>query len=311
MRHQRLVPLAASLVASLVASLAAGCRPEAGARTPFDGAAALGYVRTQLDFGVRVPGTPGHRLTGDWIVARMRATADSVTEQRFTHLTTKGDTLPLRNILARFRPALPERVLYVTHWDTRPLSDGPGERAELRAAPMPGANDGASGTAMLVALADALKRTPPNLGVDLLFVDGEDYGSFDAGRDVLLGSRYFAGHLPDSSYRPLYGVLWDMIGKRDARFPEEYNSAQRAPEVVALVWKKAAELGYESVFVAAPGGAVTDDHLPLLDAGLRVIDVLDLDYPEHHTTRDTFDKVSQRSLQITGDVAYALVAGRD
>ena len=296
---------------SLVALVLGACRPESGARTPFDGAAALGYVKTQLEFGTRVPGSAGHRRTGDWIVARMRATADSVVEQRFPHVTAHGDTLPLRNILARFRPRDPQRVLYVTHWDTRPLSDGPGERADLRTAPMPGANDGASGTAMFVALAEALERTPPNVGVDLLFVDGEDYGSFDDGRDVLLGSRYFATHLPDPGYRPLYGVLWDMIGKQDARFPEELNSVQRAPEVVALVWKKAAELRYATVFVPAPGGAVTDDHLPLLDAGLRVIDVLDLDYPEHHTTRDTFDKVSQRSLQIVGDVAYALVAGRE
>ena len=176
---------------------------------------------------------------------------------------------------------------------------------------MPGANDGASGTAMFIALAEALKRTPPTVGVDLLFVDGEDYGSFDDGRDVLLGSRYFARHLPDSAYRPLYGVLWDMIGKRDTRFTEEQNSVQRAPEVVALVWKRAAALGYAAVFVNAPGVAVTDDHLPLLDAGLRVIDVLDLDYPEHHTTRDTFDKVSQRSLQLAGDVAYSLVTERE
>jgi hypothetical protein len=296
----------------LVAALAlAACRSESKPRTPFDASAAMGYVKEQLEFGTRIPGTDAHRRTGDWIVAHLHGTADTVIEQRFTHVTLKGDTLPLRNILARFRPAAPQRVLFLTHWDTRPVSDGPGEAPDRRSLPMPGANDGASGTAMLLALADALKRTPPTVGVDLLFVDGEDYGSFDDGKDVLLGSRYFAEHLPDSSYRPLYGVLWDMIGKFDTQFPEEANSLQRAPEVVALVWKQAAELGYAGTFVPASGGAVIDDHVPLLDAGLHVIDVLDLNYPEHHTTHDTFDKVSPRSMQIVGDVAYSLVTSRE
>jgi hypothetical protein len=285
--------------------LAVGCRNDAP-RTPFNGAAALGYVKTQLDFGPRIPGSPAHKQTGDWIVERTRPLADTVIEQRWTHVTVKGDTLPLRNILVRFRPHESQRVLFITHWDTRPISDGTADPAQ-RTLPMPGANDGASGVAMFIALAEALKKTPPNVGVDLLFVDGEDYGSFTEDKDVLLGSKYFAKHLPDSGYAPLYGVLWDMIGKKNTRFPEEQFSVQRAPEVVALVWGRAAELGYKGTFVPMGGIPITDDHLPLLDAGLHVIDVLDYDYPEHHTPQDTFDKVSQRSLQISGDVAYALV----
>ncbi len=291
--------------AILLLSLALACRNDAP-RTPFNGAAALGYVKTQLDFGPRIPGSPGHKQTGDWIVERMRPLADTVIEQRWTHVTVKGDTLPLRNILARFRPHESQRVLFITHWDTRPVSDQAADPAQ-RTLPMPGANDGASGVAMFIALAEALKKTPPDVGVDLLFVDGEDYGSFEDGKDVLLGSKYFAKHLPDSGYAPLYGVLWDMIGKKNTRFPEEAFSVQRAPEVVALVWKRAADLGYKGTFVPVGGGAVTDDHLPLQEAGLHVIDVLDMDYPEHHTPQDTFDKVSQRSLQISGDVAYSLV----
>jgi glutaminyl-peptide cyclotransferase len=297
--------------ALLVLAFLAACRSDSRPRTPFDGAAALAHTKTQLDFGPRIPGSEGHRRTGDWLVERGRATADTVIEQRFSHVTVKGDTLPLRNILYRFRPRESQRVLYVTHWDSRPVSDGPNESPERRASPMPGANDGAAGVGVLVALAEALKRTPPDVGVDLLFVDGEDYGNFDDGKDVLLGSRYFAEHLPDSAYRPLYGVLWDMIGKQGARFTQEQFSLQKAPEVVALVWKQAQELGYGSVFVAAPGVAITDDHVPLLNAGLHVIDVIDYDYPEHHTTRDVLGMISQRSLQTVGDVAYALVVRRE
>jgi Zn-dependent M28 family amino/carboxypeptidase len=222
-------------------------------------------------------------------------------------VTADGDTLPLRNILARIRPQAAGRVLYVTHWDTRPISDEAKDPAQ-RKLPVPGADDGASGVALLIALGDALKKTPPTVGVDLLFVDGEDYGQFSPKQvDVLLGSTYFAQHLPSPDYRPLFGVLWDMIGQKDLHIPQEAYSVQRAPEVVQLVWRTAADLGYSRIFVPSVGQAVTDDHIPLLDAGLRVIDVIDLDYPYHHTPEDTFDKLSAKSLQVVGDVATALV----
>ncbi|MGQ0538316.1 MAG: M28 family peptidase [Gemmatimonadaceae bacterium] len=272
--------------------------------TEFSGETALGYIRTQLDFGPRIPGSEGHRRTGDWIVAMMRERADSVIEQRWTHRTAKGDSLPLRNILARYNPAAQRRVLYVAHWDTRPVSDQAVNLAE-RMTPVPGANDGASGVALLVALGDALERTPPAIGVDLLFVDGEDYGDFSKQQDVLLGSKYFADHLPDSAYRPLFGVVWDMVADAQLNIEQESHSLARAPEVVARIWRVAADLGYSAYFLAQEGTGVTDDHLPLLDKGLRVIDVIDYDYDAHHTPRDTFDRVSARSLKIVGDVALA------
>jgi hypothetical protein len=290
----------------VLATLLTACGRERGARTAFSAETALSYAKTQLDFGPRIPGSEAHRRTGDWIVAQMKERADTVIEQRWTHVTVDGDTLPLRNIFARIRPEATDRVLYVTHWDTRPISDKATDPAQ-RKLPVPGADDGASGVGLLIALADALKKTPPTVGVDLLFVDGEDYGNFETDKDVLLGSRYFADHLPSADYRPLYGVLWDMIGQKDLRIPQEGYSVQRAPEVVQLVWRTAADLGYSRIFVPSVGQAVTDDHLPLLDAGLRVIDVIDLDYPYHHTPEDTFDKLSAKSLQVVGDVATALV----
>lgn len=286
----------------------AGGSARATSDVEFDGDAALGYVREQLAFGPRVPGSEGHRNTGDWITRMMRARADSVIEQRWTHVTQKGDSLPMRNILARFRPAATERVLYVTHWDTRPKSDGSGVPKDKRNTPIPGANDGASGVGLFVALGDVLKKVPPSVGVDLLFVDGEDYGEFGPPDiDVLIGAKYFAGHLPSADYAPLFGVLWDMIGDRDLKIEKEENSLRKAPEVVARVWEKAASLGYGNVFVPTEGLSITDDHIPLLEAKLRVIDVIDLDYPWHHTPDDTIDKVSAKSLKTVGDVAWALV----
>lgn len=283
-----------------------------GAETAFDGEAALRYAQAQVDFGPRVPGTEGHRLAGDWIVEQMRARADTVIVQEWKHVASTGDTLPMRNILARIRPELQQRVLYIAHWDTRPIAEN-ADRREDRDTPIPGANDGASGVGLLVAVADALMQTPPQFGVDLLFVDGEDYGDFNADRDVLLGSKYFAANPPSEGYRPLFGVVWDMVGADGATFHQEGYSIQGAPEVVTRVWQKAADLGYSRYFVQRAGGPITDDHLPLLEAGMRVIDVIDIDgngrirYPHHHRLSDTMDKLSARTFQVVGDVATALV----
>lgn len=280
--------------------------PEGGA-TPFNGKAAYEYARTQFEFGPRVPGTPAARRAGDWIIAQMRSRADTVIVQSWTHTTAAGKKLPMRNILARFNPEMAERILYVTHWDTRPISESAASEAE-RKLPVPGANDGASGVGLFIALGDLFKQERPKVGVDLLFVDGEDYGEFGPPEvDVLIGSTYFAKNLPSPNYRPLFGVVWDMIGDADLRIPYEGHSFQRAPEVVARVWQTAADLGYGGIFVQESAGPVTDDHLPLLNAGLRVIDVIDLVYPAHHTQQDTMDKISARSLSIVGDVATALV----
>ena len=295
-----------------------------GAKTPFKGDSALAYARTQLSFGSRVPGTAAHQRAGDWIVAQMRARADSVEVQSWTHVTQRGDTLPLRNIIARFRPGLSQRVLYLTHWDTRPTADND-RNLGARTRPILGANDGASGVGLFVALADAFKKTPPNVGVDLLFVDGEDWGTFEdwsdttKNKDVLIGSQYFANHLPPN-YAPMFGVLFDMIGDRSLQIYQEGHSVDSAPEVVTRVWETAKELGYGKYFVPEVHGGVTDDHLPLIRKGLRVIDVLDIDYCSdggvdcgnterdlHHTTQDTIDKISAQSLQIVGDVALTLL----
>lgn len=295
-----------------------GCDRFAGPKTDFDAAAAMAYTRQQLAFGPRVPGTPAAQKAGDWIASMMRQRADTVIEQRWTHRTADGKDLPLRNILARFNPKATNRILYLTHWDTRPVADSDPVLGN-RNTPIPGANDGAAGVGFFLALGDALKKTPPNVGVDLLFVDGEDYGSFDPpAPDVLIGSRYFADHLPSADYRPIFGVLWDMIADKDLNILQEVNSVQKAPEVVSRVWETARELGYDEYFLPQVGQEITDDHIPLLEKGLHVIDVIDIDYGPlnsfgvpspnyHHTLQDTIDKISEHSLQVVGDVALKVI----
>lgn len=285
----------------------AGCERPSAPKTNFSGDAALGYVRTTMQFGPRIPGTTMAKQTGDWIEARMRERADTVIVQQWNHVTHDGKSLPLRNVFAQFRPALTDRVLYITHWDTRPISDEATNMAE-RQMPMPGANDGASGVGLFIALGDVLKKTPPLVGVDLLFVDGEDYGDFNAMTDVLIGSEYFASNPLIPKYQPLYGVLWDMIGDKDLGIKKEPNSVSAAPDVVSKVWQAAADMGYRKYFLDEEFGyPITDDHIPFLKAGYHVIDVIDLDYPYHHRPSDTMDKISAESLKIVGDVATALV----
>jgi hypothetical protein len=286
-------------------TLAVACGGGHDVRPAFDGQAALGYVEQQLAFGPRIPNTEGHRATGDWILAHLRAQADSVEVQAFDHVTASGDTLALRNFIGKFRPTVTDRVLYVAHWDTRPRADRSANLGQQRL-PVPGANDGASGVALLLAVADALYKTPPTFGVDLVFVDGEDYGDFTGRQDVLLGSTHYAARL-DTSQMPLFAVVWDMIGDRDLQLYQEGYSVQRAPEVVERVWSRAADLGHDRVFRPTVVHTVLDDHIPLLDVGVRTIDVIDFDYPYWHTTDDTLDKVSAESLQIVGEVAVAMV----
>jgi len=291
-------------VAGLASLLA--CQPGAGARRrEFDGERALAYLQQQVTFGPRIPNTPAHEQAGDWILARLRATADTVTVTSFRHLTRRGDTLHLRNFLARFRPQAAERVLFLAHWDTRPHADQSANLAAQRL-PVPGANDGASGVAVLLGVADALKAKSPAGGVDLLFVDGEDYGDFADSNDVLIGSRYFAAHQPPG-YPPLYAVLFDMVGDKNLDIYYEGNSQAVAPEVVDRVWRTARDLGYGGSFLPGVKNTLIDDHVALQRAGVHAIDVVDFDYPYWHTTDDTVDKVAAASLQIVGDVAVALV----
>jgi Zn-dependent M28 family amino/carboxypeptidase len=295
------------VVAAVVATLAlAGCGSgPARDRREFDGARALVYVERQLAFGPRVPNTAGHRQMGDWLAAQLRARADTVAVDEWLHRTARGDTLRLRNFLARFRPEATERVLYVAHWDTRPTAEKSANLAAQRQ-PVPGANDGASGVAVLLGVADVLRARAPAVGVDLLFVDGEDWGDFSDSTETLIGSRRFAANLP-AGYQPLFAVVFDMVGAADLQLYYEGYSQANAPEVVQRVWATADRLGHSAVFRHGVKETLIDDHLPLQQAGIRAIDVIGYPYAYHHTTHDTFDKIGVAALQAVGDVAVALV----
>jgi hypothetical protein len=279
----------------------AGCgeSPSAASQAAarFDGSLALAAVQAQLDFGPRVPGTEEHEACAGWLLGEFARYADSAFADRWVHVTTAGDSLPLANIHAVFNPSATRRALLCAHWDTRPIADHDPNPINI-GRPIPGANDGGSGVGVLLELARVLSEAPPEVGVDIVLFDGEDYGDFNSLNDVLLGSQRFAAN--NKRYRPRLGVLLDMVGDANARFPYEGHSWDSFRQDVQLVWDTAAELGYGSIFVRQSGGYVIDDHIPLNEAGIRCIDVIQMGLPYWHTQGDTIDKLSASSLEAVG-----------
>src|SRR3990172_175378 len=290
----------------LVAILVSGC---SSADIPdFDRENAYRFLVKQCDFGPRVPGSDGHRQCKEYLLQTLRLYADEVTTQDFMFsFSPPQTTTTATNIIANFQPDMGKRILLCAHWDTRPWADADPDPAN-RDQPVLGANDGASGVAVLLEIARILKQAKPAIGVDILFFDAEDAGRHDKERSFAQGSATFARAM-DRAYRPQYGILLDMIGDADLTIRKEANSVHYAPQVVEMVWNKAAELGISS-FTPDIGYAVFDDHIPLLEVGIPCIDIIDFDYPYWHTLRDTPDKCSAESLGQVGRVLLALIYGQ-
>lgn len=276
-------------------------------RSPaFDGAQAYRYLTAQTDFGPRNPNSKGHKACMAYLENELKRYADEVTLQRFSH---KGynETLNLANVFARFNPTASKRILLLAHWDTRPRAEEDPDPAQ-RDRPIIGANDGASGVAILLELARMFKTTPPPIGVDILLTDGEDYG--DAQKDgnnelYFLGAKHFA-KTKSPEYVPQFGILLDMVGDRDLQLPMEQNSMRFAPQLMDIVWAAAEEHGITQ-FIRVPGEMISDDHLPMNEAGIPTIDIIDFQYPYWHTQQDTPDKCSPQSLEAVGTVVAAVV----
>ena len=280
----------------------------APARVPeFDAASSFALLKAQTAFGPRVPGTPAHDRCLSWLRGELVSSGADVSLQPFTHTGYDGTPLPMTNLFASINPGAAKRILLVAHWDSRPRADQDPDPAK-RALPIAGANDGASGVAVLLQIARVCKAASPPAGVDLLLVDGEDYGREGDSENYLLGSRWFARHLP-AGYRPQFGIVLDMIGDRDLAIPREPYSIQYAPDIVELVWGSAAELGVRQ-FVQEEQRYVLDDHIPLNEAGIKTIDLIDFDYPYWHTTADTDDKCSPESLSAVGRVLLHVIYRR-
>jgi glutaminyl-peptide cyclotransferase len=280
--------------------LAQGDAPE----RRFDPERAWAHLVSQVDAGPRVPNTPGHGAVREYMLRELGAVCDRVDTQDFV-VDVRGTGLQMSNVIGVLGADRPKKVLLCAHWDTRPWADQDPNPAN-HLTPIPGANDGASGVAILLEAARVLREAQPQVGVFVMMLDGEDYGpGIDA---MFLGSRYYARNVVPE--RPAWGILLDMVGDRDLHIAREGTSEQRAAEVNQRVWAAARQLDRPE-FMDVVGQAILDDHIPMLDAGIPVIDLIDFSFgPNHrwwHTLEDTPDKCSPASLQAVGQVVIRTV----
>ena len=239
--------------------------------------------------------------------------------QPFTAKAYDGTTLNCKNIIASFNPKSATRVLLCAHWDTRPYADNDPDSAYHRT-PIDGANDGASGVGVLLEIARQLKISPPAIGVDILLLDGEDYGApQDAGflgtDDWALGSQYWSRYPHTPAYGARYGILLDMVGAENAVFTMEGTSMYYAPDVMQKVWNVAAAIGYSDYFSTERTNGITDDHLYINQLRqIPTIDIIQHDpstnsgfYQHWHTMNDNMKGISKSTLMAVGQTVLTVV----
>jgi len=271
----------------------------------FSGKNAYEYLVKQCDFGPRNPGSAGHRFCRDYLIKTFQQFADKVSTQPFIlSYGSPPKQAKCTNIIARFQPEKSKRILLCAHWDTRPWADKDPD-PQNRNKPILGANDGASGVAVLLEIAKIIHHNKPKTGIDIVLFDGEDAGVGGSSEEWIQGSSFFAKSLGPKD-RPLFGILIDMIGDADLDVYKEANSWRYARPVVEKIWKKAAELNI-SDFKPEVKYSVIDDHIPLLEAGIPCVDLIDFDYEYWHTIEDTQDKCSSKSLENIGRLLVNII----
>jgi Predicted aminopeptidases len=263
----------------------------------FDQERAFQRLRDLCAFGPRNHGSEGKAKAEEWIQQTLRNAGAEVTVHTFQH-TPNGAGQPesFRNIVARINPKQTRRVLIATHYDTRSIADKDPDESR-RSEPIIGANDGASGVAVLLEMAALWKDELPPVGVDLIFFDGEDFGLGPELDDYFLGSKAWVRDFPD--YRPEWGVVLDMVGDADFAIRKERDSLAKAPAVVDRLWNAAARVKSDGI-LDERGGLVYDDHTAFLGKGIPVVLLIDFSYRWFHTTADTPDKCSASSLGQVG-----------
>ena len=224
----------------------------------FDGNKAFAHLEAQVAFGPRVPGSEAHRRALEYFRKHLEAAADQVSLHSFQATSPLDSSqATFHNVVAVFNPESRRRILVGAHWDSRARADKDPDPAK-RSLPVPGANDGASGVAILLEVARVLDERPPKVGVDLVLFDGEDCGTESEPNSFSLGSQRFVADHPD--YRPGYVVILDMVGRRGTRIPREANSMAGAPGLVRGVWEVAKQIGSKAL-VDSTGAAIMDDHI--------------------------------------------------
>ncbi|MFH1842815.1 MAG: M28 family peptidase [bacterium] len=295
-----------AVVLSGVASASApAADPSATGGVPvFDGDRAMEWLVYQCELGPRIPGSDGNRELREAIVALADSLGLGATTLCFEINDPYAEQrLELCNVVLSVGPHGGSRLWLGAHFDTRPFCDRDPDPAR-RELPLVGANDGASGVAVLLHLAELLAQRPPSRGVELIFFDGEDYGREGDLNGYCLGSRYLASHWRDFGCPLSYGepvglILLDMVGKKGLSIPMEYYSLNQARDWTQQIFERAANLGL-TAFQPTAGRAIYDDHVPFLQAGIPAVNLIDFDYPQWHTSQDLPDNCAAASLAEVG-----------
>ncbi len=287
----------------------------------FSADSAYGFIEDQVDFGPRVPGTKEHNECANWLVEKFKSYSGQVMIQNFKTRTYDRVTRNGKNIIASFNLDKNKRLLLMAHWDTRPFADHD-DNPDLHNTPIDGANDGGSGVGVLLEMARQFSMKSPNVGIDIILFDLEDWGPPHEKQITYdeeywgLGSQYWSQNPHKYGYSAAFGILLDMVGAENAEFRREYHSDREAKFVVDMVWNTASDLGYRNIFIDEPGGQITDDHYFVNKyAKIPSIDIIHLDansknrsFFEHwHTVNDNMDYINKQSLQVVGDVLMNVV----
>jgi len=274
----------------------------------FSADSAYKYVKTQVDFGTRIPNTPAHVECGNYLENQLKKYNAKVTVQNVDLTTYDGKILKAKNIIGSYNSDSESRILLFAHWDTRPWADNDSDKKNHKK-PVLGANDGASGVGILLEIARNLGKQNPNIGVDIAFFDAEDSGTNEGGENSwCLGTQHWALNPHIAGYKARFGILLDMVGAPNATFYREYFSDLYASNIVDKVWLQAATLGFGQYFVNETGGAVTDDHIFVNKlAGIPSADIIQHDKNTEtgfghywHTVNDTMENIDKNTLQAVG-----------
>ena len=294
-------------------------QPERVTAVPvFNSDSAYAYVKTQVDFGPRVPLTKAHAQCAEYLINELTKYADSVIVQKGIVITFDNKKIECKNIIAQFLPQQKRRVLLCAHWDTRPWSDSDTQRKDE---PNDGASDGASGVGVLLEVARQLKQNKPGIGIDIIMLDMEDYGQpddtpFEKKEDTYgLGSQYWAKNPHVPNYNAEYGILLDMVGATNATFSRERYSLHFASGIVSKVWNTANQIGYSGYFPYSEGGAIMDDHYYINTiAKIPCIDIIQHDMTTrsgfgsyHHTHADNMNIIDRNTLKAVGQTLLEVV----
>ncbi len=278
----------------------------------FDADSAYQYVQDQVDFGPRVPNTKQHVACGNYLAGKLESFGAKVVSQYADLIAYDGTLLKARNIIGSYKPETKKRIALFAHWDTRPWADNDPDPKNHKT-PVLGANDGASGVGVLLEIARLLQQQQPELGIDIIFLDAEDYGVSQSVESWCLGTQYWARNPHVQDYNARFGILLDMVGGKTATFLKEAYSEEYAKDINRKVWKKANDLGYGRYFVNERTGGVTDDHLFINQiARIKTIDIISYHEggsfdPTWHTVNDNMDNIDRNTLKAVGQTVVEVI----